>query len=80
MEKEKILEFAKNEGYAKINYLGKWKEYDVYDLIMEEEINGEEENCCVGYPYVLLVKENEIRVSEPMECLRVRRQLIKDEE
>ncbi len=47
-----------------ISYIGKWRGYDVYEPMFESE-----EVAFVGLPYVILVKEDEIRMSTPKESL-----------
>jgi hypothetical protein len=64
MSEENILKFAKKQGYDEISYIGKWRGYDVYEPMFESE-----EVAFVGLPYVILVKEDEIRMSTPKESL-----------
>lgn len=66
MDDKKVLEFAKKKGYSSVEHLGKWLEYDVYDLIMDDE-----EVSYIGLPLVALVKDNDIRISTPDESLEI---------
>ena len=51
MENERVLKFAKNEGYAKVNYLGKYKEFDLYKPLYEDP------NMATGLPVYIIVKD-----------------------
>jgi hypothetical protein len=64
MSEEDILKFAKREGYDEISYIGKWRGYEVYEPMFESE-----ESINIGLPYIILVKEDEIRMSTPEESL-----------
>lgn len=66
MDDKKVLEFAKKKGYSSVKHIGKWLEYDVYDLIMDDE-----EVSYIGLPLVALVKYNDIRISTPDESLEI---------
>lgn len=61
MSKEKIIAFAKEQGYDGISPLGKWRGYDAY----EPTFNGSDEDtpAIVGPPLMILVKGKEIRMS-----------------
>lgn len=61
MDKEKILAFAKKQGYDGIEPLGKWKNYDCYEPI----INNTSENnpSFVGPPLIILVQGEKVRMS-----------------
>ena len=65
MSEEEILKFAKKQGYDEISYLGKWKEYEVYEPMFDYD--GE---SFVGLPLIILVKGDEIRMSTPEESLQ----------
>ncbi len=67
MNEEKIQEFAKKEGYSRIVYEGVWKGYDTYYA----DYFGDDKIRYVGLPFYVLVKENEIRLSKPEECLDI---------
>lgn len=68
MDDKKVLEFAKKKGYSSVEHLGKWLEYDVYDLIYSDD---EEDASYIGLPLVALVKDNDIRISTPDESLEI---------
>lgn len=60
MKNDKIIAFAKKNGYDGVLPLGKWKEYDAYEPIFD----GKDDNvACVGPPLMILVKGDEIRMS-----------------
>lgn len=67
MNKDKIQKFAQENGYEKINYKGKWKDYEVFDPIYSES----KEISYVGYPLMILVKNEEIRLTTPEESLEL---------
>jgi len=54
----KVVEFAKTNGYDKAVYSGKWHDYDVYDPCYDDnEVRFE------GLPFFILVKDDTIRMS-----------------
>ena len=65
MSEEEILKFAKKQGYDEISYLGKWKEYEVYEPMFDYD-----DTSFVGLPLIILVKGDEIRMSTPEESLQ----------
>ena len=56
MKQEEILKFAQKSIYTKIDYLGKWKGFDVWEPGFDDE-----EEHCVGFPSFILVKGSSIR-------------------
>lgn len=54
----KIAEFAKEQGYDNAVYIGRWKEYDVY-----EPVTDQEETAYTGVPLVILVQGDTVRMS-----------------
>ena len=58
MDIEAILKFAITQGYETAEYLCKWRGYDVYEPVF---IKGE--ISCIGQPFMILVKGDEIRMS-----------------
>jgi hypothetical protein len=48
MDNDKILKFAQKSGYATVEYLGKYKEFDLYKPLYEEP------HMATGLPYILL--------------------------
>lgn len=63
MEK-KVKQWALKYGYDDVEYLGRWKEFDVYDLVFNEV-------RVTGFPLVALVKDKKLRVSTPEESLEI---------
>ena len=53
-----IVNFAKKHGYDNAIYIGKWKDYDVY-----EPVNNEEGLAFTGAPLVILLREGSVRMS-----------------
>lgn len=66
MSKDKIIAFAKKEGYDDILPLGKWRGYDCYEPVFKG--TSEEEPAIVGAPLIILVKGKEIRMSTEEEA------------
>lgn len=64
MSLEKVIEFAKKQGYESVEKLEKWKEYDVYEPIYKND-----EVSIIGMPLLILVKGEEIRMSTVEEAL-----------
>lgn len=62
MNQEDILKFAQKQGYEQIQYLEKWRDYDVYEPMFNYDGIS-----YIGLPLVILVKNNEIRMSTPEE-------------
>ena len=58
MKKEVIIQFAKQQGYDNVLYIGKWRGYDVYEPTFE----GSGPHF-VGPPLVILVRGRSIRMS-----------------
>ena len=52
MDNDIVLEFAKKEGYATVNYLGKYKEYDLYKPLYEDSV------VATGLPVYIIVKDD----------------------
>ena len=51
MDNEKILKFAQRSGYARVEYLGKYKEFDLYKPLYEDP------DMATGLPVYIIVKE-----------------------
>lgn len=66
MSKDKIIEFAKKNGYDDVEPLGKWREFDCYEPIFDG--TSEEEPAIVGLPLIILVNGDEIRMSTEEEA------------
>ena len=52
MENEKILNFAQRSGYAMVEYLGKYKEFDLYKPLYEDP------HIATGLPVYIIVKDD----------------------
>ncbi len=52
MDNDIVLEFAKKEGYATVNYLGKYKEFDLYKPLYKNP------NVATGLPVYIIVKDD----------------------
>ena len=65
MKIEKVVAFARKQGYDNVRQLEPWKGFDVYEPIFD----GDEESF-VGLPLLVLVKGNEIRMSTPDEAFK----------
>ena len=62
---KKIKEFAQNQGYKGAKYIGKWKEYKVYEPYLDSK-----QVAFTGLPLVILVSKNgEIRMSTEDEAM-----------
>jgi len=67
MDRKKVLQFAKTRGYDSIRKRRKtWNGYDVYEPIYRKGVIS-----YIGLPLVILVKENEIRLSTPQESFEL---------
>lgn len=64
MSKEKIVAYAKTQGYKDAKYLHKWRDFDVYEPIYSEDI------AYIGLPLMILVKGEEIRMTTPDEAFK----------
>jgi hypothetical protein len=63
MTEDQILKFAIDQEYDDIKYIGKWKEYEVYEPLFDYEGIS-----YVGLPLIILVKDDTIRMSTPDEA------------
>ena len=52
MDNDKILKFAQRSGYATVEYLGKYKEFDLYKPLYENP------DMATGLPVYIIVKDN----------------------
>lgn len=66
MKDKEIDDFARKNGYAGARYLKKWNGYLCYEPFMDRE-----EMCCIGLPYVILVKCETIRMSTDEEAMKI---------
>ena len=60
MELSRIKEFAKEWGFADVEFLIEWRGYDVYDGILAPEKEGR----YIGLPRFILSNDQEIRMTE----------------
>ena len=51
MEIKIVLKLAQKEGYATVNYLGKYKEYDLYKPLYKDP------DIATGLPVYIIVKD-----------------------
>ena len=51
-ENEKILNFSQRSSYATVEYLGKYKEFDLYKPLYENP------DMATGLPVYIIVKDN----------------------
>lgn len=61
MSKDKVIAFAKKQGYDGAVPLNKWRGYDCYEPTFTE--SSAENPAIVGPPLIILVKGSEIRMS-----------------
>lgn len=72
MNIEKIRGFAIIQGYKDVQYLGKWRGYDVYEPTMGEGV------ACIGLPFIVLVRGDTIRMSTEEEAFQQIRETSSD--
>ena len=63
MSKDKIVSYAKSQGYIDVEFLHKWRDYDVYEPVYDKK-----EVAYIGLPLKILVKGEEIRMTTPDEA------------
>ncbi len=51
MKNEKVLKFAERSGYATVDYLGKYKELDLYKPLYDDP------DIATGLPVYIIVKD-----------------------
>lgn len=60
---ERVIEFARSQGYETALRLKNWKGYEVYEpMVSKDEVSF------TGIPLVILVRGEEIRMSTPDEA------------
>lgn len=62
---DKIIEFAKANGYKGAIFLKKWKDYNCYEPSMGDGVQ------MVGLPLVIMEKDGVIRMSTPDEAMEI---------
>ncbi len=65
MTEDQILNFAIDQEYDNFSYIGKWREYEVYEPLFDYEGIS-----YVGLPLIILVKGDTIRMSTPEEAFQ----------
>jgi len=65
MDIKEVIKFAKDQGYETAEPLGTWQGYDVY-----EPIYSKDGVSYIGYPLMIMVKGDEIRMSTDEEALQ----------
>lgn len=67
MEEQKIIDFAKKEGYESAKFKCEWQGYKCYEPILESGVIS-----YIGLPLMILVDEyDNIRMSTAQESLRI---------
>jgi len=58
MDKNKIINFAKSQGFGAVKKLEDWHDYEIYEpLFNDDEIHF------IGLPFFIMVKDDGIRMS-----------------
>lgn len=71
MDNDIVLEFAKKEGYATVNYLGKYKEFDLYKPLYENP------NVATGLPVYIIVKDGKLEFVRGKAGLEIQKYRVK---
>ncbi len=71
MDNDIVLEFAKKEGYATVNYLGKYKEFDLYKPLYENP------NVATGLPVYIIVKDDKLKFVRGKAGLEIQKYRVK---
>lgn len=71
MDNDIVLEFAKKEGYATVNYLGKYKEFDLYKPLYENP------NVATGLPVYIIVKDDKLEFVRGKAGLEIQKYRVK---
>ena len=71
MENEKILKFAQRSGYATVEYLGKFKEFDLYKPLYEDP------NMATGLPVYIIVKDEKLEFVRGKAGLEIQKYRVK---
>jgi hypothetical protein len=64
---DKVMELARGEGANRVELVGKWQGYDVYNYIDDTA----DPNAVMRQPWTILAKDNEVRFTtsrEAYEC------------
>lgn len=73
MENDMVLEFAKNDGYATVNYLGKYKEYDLYKPLYIDP------HIATGLPVYIIVKNGKQEFVRGIAGLEIQKYRVKQQ-
>ena len=66
MVPEKVLQFARENGYDNAEYIAKWRGYDCYEPIAGDGT----ETAFIGLPLMIMADaEGRIRMSTPQEAM-----------
>ena len=68
MDRARVVEFAKEQGYDGAEPLGQWRGYDIYEPTFEQ--SSGEEPAIVGPPLIIMVKDDVIRMSTEEEAFQ----------
>lgn len=68
MDKARIVEFAKEQGYDGAEPLGQWRGFDIYEPMFDQA--SEEEPAIVGIPLMIMVQGSVIRMSTEEEAFQ----------
>lgn len=60
MDTSLIKSFAKERGFEDVEFLGRWKNFDVYSGVVSEE----DSDAAIGLPYYILADGQNIMESE----------------
>jgi hypothetical protein len=71
MDNDKVLEFAKKDGYATVNYLGKYRGYDLYKPLYEDL------HVATGLPTYIIVEDNKPKFVRGQEGLEIQKYRVK---
>ena len=70
MDSDMVLKFAKKDGYATVNYLGKYKEFDLYKPLYEVP------NLMTGLPVFIIVKDEKLEFVRGKAGLEIQKYLV----
>ena len=73
METERVLKFARQSGYATIEYLGKYKEFDLYKPLYKDP------HMATGLPVYILVKDNKPEFVRGIAGLEIQKYRVKQQ-
>ena len=70
MDSDMVLKFAKRDGYATVNYLGKYKEFDLYKPLYEIP------DLMTGLPVFIIVKDEKLEFVRGKAGLEIQKYLV----